>query len=178
VTVLPVAITAWASRRPPKSRSLPLPVRARNTSARISSRSRPRTRRVSGSGGCMRNDLTSIRNSVRDLKRGGFAPGLSATNFLLDAYHAPEEGTAVDLALATRPAPGANPPRFAPLDKVPSRLTRRSTASKRGGVVGAVLGSRGRPHYLLLAVLPLPDDQRVRGLDSTTRIDRNRPVEL
>jgi len=40
---------------------------------------------------------TSIRNSVPDVKRGGLAPGFPATSFLLDAYHAAEDGSAVDL---------------------------------------------------------------------------------
>src|SRR5438093_6503875 len=60
--------------------------------------------------------LASIRNFVRDLKRGGFAPGLSATSFLLEVFRAPEDGSAVDLALVTRSAPRASPPRFAPPD--------------------------------------------------------------
>jgi hypothetical protein len=58
--------------------------------------------------------IISIRNFVRDLKRGRLAPGLSATSFLLEAFHAPGDGSAVDLALATRPVPGASPPAFRP----------------------------------------------------------------
>src|SRR5207249_1988344 len=80
-------------------------VEPRGCYSRVFGRSRPRDQRERG--------LTSIRNFVCDPKRGGLARGLSATSFLLDAYHAPEDGTAVDLALATRPAPGASPPRFA-----------------------------------------------------------------
>src|SRR5439155_8860227 len=73
--------------------------------------------------------LTSIRNFVRDPKRGRLAPGLSATSFLLDAYHAPEDGTAVDRALATRPAPGASPPRFAAPGNFASGPNKRSAST-------------------------------------------------
>jgi hypothetical protein len=40
---------------------------------------------------------------------------VSATSFFLEAFHAPKDGIAVDLALVTRPAPGASPARFAPV---------------------------------------------------------------
>src|SRR5207249_8161402 len=48
------------------------------------------------SDGGARRHLTSLRNFVRDLKGGGLAPSLSATSFLLEAFHAPEDGSAVD----------------------------------------------------------------------------------
>jgi hypothetical protein len=48
---------------------------------------------------------------------------LSATSFFLEAFHAPKDGIALDLALVTRPPPGASPPRFAPPDDFASALT-------------------------------------------------------
>src|SRR5206468_5428246 len=50
-------------------------------------------------------------------------------------------------------------------------------ASRRSGIGGGSLASRGRPYYLLFAVLPLDHDQRMRGLAPAARIDRERSVE-
>jgi len=70
---------------------------------------------------------------------------LSATSFFLEAFHAPKDGIGVDLALVTRPAPGASPPRFAPpdnfasglIDELDSRSAAHDLADHEGALAAA-----------------------------------------